>query len=54
MISSQDRKTNSLVRFLEEVLAGNFALEIYWPLSECPNNEEDCANFCGLLRKAEL
>ena len=26
---SQDRKTNSLVRFLEEVLAGKFAFEIY-------------------------
>ena len=22
-------------------------------LSKCPNHEEDCANFCGLLRKAE-
>ena len=32
LISSQDRKTNSLVRFLEEVLAGKFAFEIYGPL----------------------
>ena len=23
-------------------------------LSKCPNHEKDCANFCGLLRKAEL
>ena len=23
-------------------------------LSKCQNHEEDCANFCGLLRKAEL
>ena len=33
LISSQDRKTNSLVCFLEEVLAGKFAFEIYWPLA---------------------
>ena len=29
LISSQDRKTNLLVRFLEEVLAGKFAFKIY-------------------------
>ena len=29
LISSQDRKTNSLVCYLEEVLAGKFAFEIY-------------------------
>ena len=23
-------------------------------VSKCPNREEDCTNFCGLLRKAEL
>ena len=23
-------------------------------LSKCPNHEEDCEKFCGLLRKAEL
>ena len=23
-------------------------------LSKCQNHEDDCANFCGLLRKAEL
>ena len=28
----QDRKTNSLVHFLEEVLAGKFAFDFYWPL----------------------
>ena len=33
LISSQDRKTNSLVSFLEEILAGTFAFEIYWPLA---------------------
>ena len=22
-------------------------------ISKCPNHEGDCANFCGLLRKAE-
>ena len=32
LISSQDRKTNSLVCFLEEVLGGKFAFKIYWPL----------------------
>ena len=32
LISSQDRKTNLLVCFSEEVLAGKFAFEIYWPL----------------------
>ena len=32
LISSQDRKTNSLVCFLEEILAGKFAFVIYWPL----------------------
>ena len=32
LISSQNRKTNSLVQFLEEVLARKFAFEIYWPL----------------------
>ena len=25
-----------------------------WSLSKCSNHEEDCANFCGHLRKAEL
>ena len=35
--------------------------KILWPsqnistlLNRCPNHEEDCANFCGLLRNAEL
>ena len=32
-LSSQDRKTNSLDCFLEEVLAGKYAFEIYWPLA---------------------
>ena len=32
LISSKDRKTNSLVRFLEEVLAGKFIFNFYWPL----------------------
>ena len=27
-------------------------LDVY--LSKRPNHEEDCANFCGLVRKAEL
>ena len=25
-----------------------------WKFTKCPNHEEDCAIFCGLLRKAEL
>ena len=29
----QDRKTNSMVRFLEEVLAGKFVFDFYWPLA---------------------
>ena len=29
---NQDRKTNLLVRYLEEVLTGKFAFKIYWPL----------------------
>ena len=29
LISSQDRKTNLLVHFLKEVMAGTFAFEIY-------------------------
>ena len=29
----QDRKTNSFVCFLEEVLAGKFAFYFYWPLA---------------------
>ena len=28
-----DRKTNSMVRILEKVLAGKFAFDFYWPLS---------------------
>ena len=32
-LSSQDRKTNSLVRFLEEVLAGKFDFDFYLPLA---------------------
>ena len=28
----QDRKTNSMVWFLEEVLAGKFVFDFYWPL----------------------
>ena len=27
---------------------------VEWPLIKCQNDEEECANFCGLLRKAEL
>ena len=30
----QDRKTNSLVCFLEQVLAGKFVFKIYWHLKE--------------------
>ena len=33
LISSQDRKINSLVRILEEVLAGKFVFNFYWPLT---------------------
>ena len=25
-----------------------------WPLSKCPKHEEDCANFCVLLRTRSL
>ena len=35
----------------------NFAQSSLWfgrLLRKCPNHEEDFANFCGLLRKAEL
>ena len=35
----------------------NFAQSSLWfgrLLRKCPNHVEDCANFCGLLRKAEL
>ena len=28
----QDRKTNSMVLFLEKVLAGKFVFDFYWPL----------------------
>ena len=34
----QDRKTNSMVWFLEEVLAGQFVFEIYWPLKKVAND----------------
>ena len=33
LISSEDRKTNSLVRFLEKVLAGKFVFDFCWPLN---------------------
>ena len=32
MTTYQDRKTNSIVRFLEEVSAGKFVFDFYWPL----------------------
>ena len=37
LISSHDRITNSLVRFLEDLMAGKFAFKIYWPLATFPS-----------------
>ena len=42
LISGQERKTNLLVGFLEEVLAEKFAFEIYWPLELTFQNYRFC------------
>ena len=36
----QDRKTNSMIRFLDEVLAWKFVIDFYWPLACTENNNK--------------
>ena len=47
-------KTNLFVRFLGGFEDTKSPFEIIWPLSKCQNHKEDAANFCGLLKEAEL
>ena len=43
------------VKYQRWSLKLNFSQKaMVWTFSKRPNHEEDCANFCGLLRKAEL